>query len=83
MLFNPLLWSREQVEAAVDAAKEAVMANQKVVSFSSLGTSAQFQQTYSPEKVLDEALLYFQMQFPDEFPTNNPYRGKKSGRIIH
>ena len=78
MLFHPAIYTLDEVDSIVDQAKASLAEGKSVVQWTSLGSSAQMAWDIHPQKVLAEALLYYQMVDPGKYG-----RPMKSGRISH
>jgi hypothetical protein len=78
MLFNQNVFTRDEVETILQAAKDSLMAGKSVVQWTSLGSSAQLQWDISPMTVIKEATLYLQTVDPDTYGVP-----VKTGRITH
>jgi hypothetical protein len=78
MMFHPSIYTRDEVDSIVDQAKASLASGQTVVQWTSLGSSAQMSWAVHPQKVLAEALLYYQMVDPTKYGLP-----MKAGRIIY
>lgn len=78
MLFDPAIWTVDEVQEILDNAKAALKQGQSVVSWTSLGSSAQMTWNIHPLVVIREATQYFKKVDPDT------YGGTiKTGQILH
>lgn len=78
MLFNPNIFTTEEVLEYLEAAKLSLKEGKSVVSFSSVGTSATMQWDISPLRMIEECTRYLQKVDPDTYGPR-----LKTGRILH
>lgn len=78
MIFNPQIFTAEEVQEILDGAKASLKAGQSITSWTSLGSSATMTWAIHPLVVIKEATLYFQMTDPDTYG-----RPVKTARILN
>ena len=64
LIFDPDIYTIDEVNEAVDTAKQQIKDGVIVTSFTSLGTSGQMAITVRPQDVLEAASRYFKIVDP-------------------
>lgn len=78
MLFDPKIWTTDEVLEILDVAKASLKEGKSVVSWTSLGSSATMQWDLSPVRMIQECTAYLKTVDPATYG-----RIVKVGRIIH
>lgn len=78
MVFNVNIWTVDEIQQILQAAKDSLLAGKSVVSWTSLGTSATLQWDIHPLTIIRECTIYLQKVDPATYG-----RAVKTGRILH